>query len=224
MNKKNLFCAVLFCVAVAGCDVFVSNETRIERAQEYLTQGNQRGAIIELKNVVEDDSENGAARALLAQALFNLGDVEAAQAELNRAFDLGVKSPEASQLRADLLLAQRDYKALEQWLNSQHELSEESRDLLLARAKLGLGDSEAADQILQRALRNNPGSPELQRGLAELLAATGDREGALERLSQILAENPKDARALLMQAALLMQGGRTDLAERAYAAALENGS
>jgi cellulose synthase operon protein C len=224
MNKTIQRGAVLICLMVAGCDVFVSNETRVERAEQYLTQGNQRGAIIELKNVVEDEPDNGRARSLLAQALFQLGDVEAAQAELNRASELGARSPSDSQLHADLLLAQRKYKELEQWLTSDQQLEDESRSLLLARAKLGQGDLEAGQQILQTALKKNPSSPELQRGVAEVLAAKGDREGALNQLGQMLEKDPKDARALLMQASLLMQGGRIESAEQAYTAALEHGS
>ncbi len=225
--KNNARCTVLVfsLLLLAGCDLFTSTETRIGRAQAYLAEGNQRGAIIELKNVVEDEPDNSRARALLAEALLQLGDAEAAQAEMRRALDLGAEPSSVAQVNADILLAQRQYKELEQWLSSaQLGLNEEQRALLLARAKLGQGDFEAADRTIRSAMQAAPGSLALQRGLAEVLAARGDREAALDQLQQIIAKDPGNARALLMQASLLMQGGRVDEAEQAYSAALQHGS
>lgn len=222
---RNLRCAaVLICMLLAGCDVFVSSETRIERAEQYLAQGNQRGAIIELKTVIEKEPENNPARILLAQTLLQLGDTEAARAELNRATQTGVENESSAQLRADIWLSRREYDELERWLATQQALDQESSSLLLARAKLGKGDIDAAGKIVSAALQENPQSTEAQRVLAEVLAARGDREGALEQLARLLESDPDNARALLMQASLLMQGGRVEQAEGAYAAALRHGS
>ena len=58
---------------VAGCDLLVSPETRIERATAMIDGGEYRKAVFELRKVLEDEPAHARARLLLAQAEIFLG-------------------------------------------------------------------------------------------------------------------------------------------------------
>src|SRR5262249_38429316 len=61
-----------------------------ERAEGYLAKGGLQSAIIELKNAVQADPENGPARYALGVALLRIGDAAAAEKELTAARGHGV--------------------------------------------------------------------------------------------------------------------------------------
>jgi len=211
-------------LALAGCDLFVSSETRIQRAEQYLEVGNERGALIELSKVLDEEATNARARVLLAHALYRLGDPDGARGEAQRALQLGAAPSELAEVYTNVLLMQREYDEAEKWLSSgEIGLPKTTHDMLLARTKLGQGNTEEAERILQAALQAEP-SVEVQCGLAEVFAAKGDRARALAQLDEALADDPQHAKALLMKGSLLMQSGRLDAAEQAYVASLEHGS
>ena len=221
--RVSCFIAVLF--VLSGCDIFVSDETRIARAEQQMAAGAQREAVIELKNVIDDDPANARALSLLAKAMYQLGDTQGARAELQRAIDAGVPREEVAELEGMLMIAARQFKELEERLESGSiKANEELRTVLTARAKFGQGDAEGAKSLLSEALTRNADSSEIGRALAEVLAAKGERDAAIDQLAKVLARDPQNARALLSQGSLFAQMSQLDAAEKSYAAALEHGN
>ena len=81
---------VLLVALMSGCGADISPEQRVERARGAMDSGEIRTAIIELKNALQAEPNNGSARLLLGQAYARAGDGASAQKELGRARELGV--------------------------------------------------------------------------------------------------------------------------------------
>ena len=65
-------------LAFAGCDAWVSPQTRVERAQKHLDQANYRAAMTDLKSALQEEPDNVPARILLARLSLQLGDLQSA--------------------------------------------------------------------------------------------------------------------------------------------------
>src|SRR3569623_3567482 len=61
----------------------------LDDARRYQQTGDQRAAVIQLKNAQQQDAANRDARLLLAQRYIKLGDGPAAEKELKRVAELG---------------------------------------------------------------------------------------------------------------------------------------
>src|SRR5690606_5429111 len=99
----------LLCLAcainLAGCDLFVDAGERVERAQRYVADGNDRGAFVELQNAVRQDPNLVAARLMLAELSLRLGDPNGAEVELAKAEQYSADPGQVAVIRADIALA-----------------------------------------------------------------------------------------------------------------------
>lgn len=75
-------------LAVTACGEQVSLESHISNAKNYISQNKVNESIIELKNAIRLDNQNGEVRFLLGQLYLNLGDGLNAVKELERAQSL----------------------------------------------------------------------------------------------------------------------------------------
>ena len=82
-TKVMLPLVVLGTVLLGGCELFMGPEARIERAEKAIAAGDMSAAVVDLKNVMQDDASNSTARLLLAQAQLAQGDLGAATADLD---------------------------------------------------------------------------------------------------------------------------------------------
>src|SRR5687768_17231030 len=79
---------VMVCLAAGGCDTFTSTETRLARAEKHIAVLDYRGALIELKNVLQKEPDNARAHLDLALVVLRLGNPSQAEQELKRALEL----------------------------------------------------------------------------------------------------------------------------------------
>ncbi|QQO56708.1 MAG: PEP-CTERM system TPR-repeat protein PrsT [Thiohalocapsa sp. PB-PSB1] len=194
----------------------------IKEAERYRADGDLSAAVIELKDLLQDNPRNQQARFLLGQLHLDLGDGKSAEKELVMAQELGRTGIEPWLARS--LLLQRSYQRL---LDSQQldpESNPEQQALMHALrgdAETGLGQSKAAAASYRAALELDPAQPEALLGQARLALRSGDRDAARSQLQQMLQSNPKlpDAWALLARIDLQIQD--TDGAEAAFARAIE---
>lgn len=77
--------------ALNGCSD-VSQETRLASAEQNVSEKNYKEAVIEYKNLLQEDPSNAETRSLLAKALYQDGDLEGAEKEFSRSIDAGVTS------------------------------------------------------------------------------------------------------------------------------------
>ena len=87
--------ALALTALVSGCSAEESLGQQLARGETALTQGELKTALIELKNVLQKDSQNQRARLLLGQAYLRAGDAAAAEQELQKALKLGAQNNDA---------------------------------------------------------------------------------------------------------------------------------
>ena len=74
---------------VSACGLGLNTETRLVRMHQEYEDGEYRAAMIDAKNVLQEQPENVAARLVLGRASMKLGDGASAEKELRKAVELG---------------------------------------------------------------------------------------------------------------------------------------
>ena len=210
--------ALVATLALSGCDLFASSETRIERAAQHMSEGDYATAVIELRNAVEKDPGNARGRLLLAEVSLQLGDTQSAEKEIKRASEAGATPGDLAPLRGQLLETTGQWQALAEAMAAPIPGFDEAERLdYLAAAKLGLGDAAAALELLDDALALKPAGElalRVQSDHARALAASGRIDDALAELDQVLAVQPGYPAASLLKSSLLVTRGDVAAAEQ----------
>ena len=83
---RGVLAATLASLALAGCRN--DDPARLlESARAFQGKGEHQAAIIQLKNAVQQQPENGEARLLLGRSSLHVGDFDSAEKELRRALE-----------------------------------------------------------------------------------------------------------------------------------------
>ncbi|MES2317110.1 MAG: XrtA/PEP-CTERM system TPR-repeat protein PrsT [Pseudomonadota bacterium] len=180
-------------------------------ARQYREQGDIKAAVIALKNVIQRDADNRAARLMLAELYLDQGDPQSAEKELRRALALGADGGKVTLMLARALLTQGHYERLLSDIGV--DAAPAQRPALLAmRANALLGQSKIAPAraLFNDALKLNADAPEALLGLVRIAMWERQPDTARRLLGRALAANPDDAEALRYQADLLRADARTD--------------
>jgi putative PEP-CTERM system TPR-repeat lipoprotein len=205
---RSILALLMVSVLVTGCDMFVSTETRLERAQKQLDQGNYRAAMSDVKTALESEPENAKARLLLAEVSLQIGDRESADKELERALAAGATPEQASAVRYELLLSEGRADDLAALLEKDTFSPPARRALLTAKLQSAAGKADEAEQTLKSALEQAPGDADIQLDLAKLAAARGDTQPAMALPERIAESGAAHSRALLLRASIKMSQGQ----------------
>lgn len=209
--------------SIAGCDLLTSAETRVERAEAQLAEGEYRQAVFELRKALEDEPTHAKARLLLAQAEFGSGEVGAAEADLDRAIEAGADPAATALLKARIqLVLGRAPVLLTQIDAGEIVLPEPERSLFRGRALMAMRRPAEAMEAFESARQHAPDATATRLALAEGRAASGDVTGALADLAAIVKDEPTAADVWLARGALLMQQGRFADGESALGEALQH--
>jgi len=209
-------------LALAGCDLLTSAETRIGRAEQLIAAGDYRPAVFELRKVLEDEPEHAQARLLLAQAEFGSGEISAAESDLDRAMQAGADAGAAAVLKARIQLALgRAEILLTQLEAGEIDLPEPQASFYRGKAQLGVRQPDAALESFRAALAAAPGMIEARVGVAEAMAAQGDVSAALAELADVTNDEPNAAVAWLARGSLQLQLGRYVDADESLGRAVE---
>jgi len=205
---------------LSACDMFMSADARVQKAQQQIAANDYRAAVIELKNALQDEPDHRQARLLLAQASLQLGDVSEAEKELRRAVELGTPAEEAADLMARVRLEAAQYRELLAQIDAgELPLPEPQRSTYRGRALLGLEQAGPAMEAFKTALAADPQFVRAQMGVAEATAALGDTEKALEQVQALLANGSVAAQAWALRGTILVGRGDFAGAEEALQAA-----
>jgi putative PEP-CTERM system TPR-repeat lipoprotein len=221
MRSQLLLSTLALCaLALGGCDLLVSPDTRVARAQKQLAAHDYRAAMIELKNALQSQSDHAQARLLLAEVSLQLADVEAADKELRRAIEAGAPAERTAPLAAQVRLAQGRADELLKMLDSgELPLPQPERSIYRGKALLMLRQPEQALEAFNAAVAADGRSRQARLGVAEAYAASGRVEEALGNLDAILADEPEASDVLLARGALRGRRGQFEEAERSLKAA-----
>jgi putative PEP-CTERM system TPR-repeat lipoprotein len=200
-----------------------AEESYVESAQEYYQEGDLPAALIELKNALQDNPDNAAARALLGKVHLDRKDFARAEKELSRAWDLGVRTEELKLLLVRARLGVGDFSGALQLTDvisgvdpasSQHQLA------LRGEALLALGRTEEASKAFQDVLKVKPVA-RAYAGLARLAFMNGRMEEAIAFTSKAREVDPDNADMHALAGNILSASGRTSEAIAAMSRALE---
>jgi cellulose synthase operon protein C len=187
------------------------------QAAQYRQKGQLKAAVIELKNVLQKDADNRAARQQLGELYIALGDGPSADNELRRALGLGGNAAVLGILLGKALLMQGQYeRILDQKVPDGTARQRASFMALRANAALGLGKNDAAKAQLEQALALDPACADALLAQARLAMNAQQTGAALDLISRALAADPAHIDSLRLQGDLLRTQGKADAALSSY--------
>ncbi|MCU0949487.1 MAG: PEP-CTERM system TPR-repeat protein PrsT [Burkholderiaceae bacterium] len=220
-HRLALVTAIALTLGACGGD---SPEKLMSSAKAYLAQGDEPAAVIQLRNVLQKNPQQGEARLLLGKALLRQGDPLAAEKELRRALEFG--QPAAAVLpplaQAMLELAQVDALIKE---FGERKLDDAGAQAALRAsvgdARLRLGRIDDARRDYEAALAAQPGLAQARLGQAVLALYDGKRDDARAIVEQVIAADARNARAHALRSDLLLAGGDSEGAKASLQRAIE---
>ena len=202
---------------LAGCGKGKDAQTLIADAKQYQQKGDDRAAIIQLKNALQKNPDDAEARYLLGTIYNKIGDLQSAEKELRRALSLGM-SP--AKVLPDLGQTLLNLGQFQQVLDETKQLSENANSAEIStlggNASLALGKFKEAKALFEQALKDKPDYPDALIGLAKYSLAERDIEAAMGFAEQAVTRNPENADAWLFKGDLLRAQGKVDPALAAY--------
>ncbi len=205
-------------LAVAGCDYFVSTQARMQRAEQHLAAREYRAAMIDLRTVLEKEPDNASALLLSAELNLQLGDTQAAAADLRHAVDRGApRTPQSAILSAQIRVASGDSEALLKDIDAGTSLLEEpQRALYRGEALTALDRMSEAEQAFKAALARDGRLNDAHLGFAIVAAAHGQYPEAEHSLGSALENGggkmsmPHIASALALLTEVRLAQGNVD--------------
>ena len=215
MSKPHRAALAAICLAaalLAGC-AGDSEEKLIASARAYLAKRELSAAVIELKRALDKNARSAEARLLLGKVLLEDGDPAAAEVELRKAEELGLKEQVAPDLARAMLLLGQATKVIEQFadISLREPTAQAELKTWVASAYSQLGKLPQANEQIAAALRAQPLNPAAVMVQARMRAAEGDVDGALAMLDSVLAGDPGNEQVGVAKGYLLWLG-RNDAA------------
>ncbi|MDB5405425.1 MAG: prsT [Rhodospirillales bacterium] len=191
-----LFAIALVVVTLAGNAVAADAsdaQAYLADARKLLQKGDPKAALIQLKNAVQADADNGAARFELGALEMRLGDLLSAEKELRAALERKYDRDKVEVLLAETLLRlNRSQDVLNEMLPRDRPPAVEA-SILVSRgyAFLNLRQPEDAKASFEKAVAIGPNPIRAQLGLSHAVAAAGDISSALEFAQKSLDGDPR---------------------------------
>jgi cellulose synthase operon protein C len=214
-------------MVVLSADASAAGDDRTTRfyedARTRLSKGDAAGAIIQLKNALQQDANLLAAHALLGEAFLKNQQPDQAQEALERALRMGIDKSEIALLLAEVFLAQGKSQDLLDRLPPDLLQGPAKASLLVLRghAYKGLGELSSAERSFEDARVIDPRSVTALLSLAELTAQKGLHTEALALVGRAAAEAPADPKVWYMKGVIVQQSGDRKGSFEAFSRALE---
>lgn len=212
-----LLCLILSFTPVAGCDsdAALSAEEHIQRAKDFESKKQHKAATIELKNAVNKAPDNAEARLLLGQLYVQNGLGEAAEKELLRARELGIRTETILPMLGTALIQQGAFQKALDSIQAQPDFSSLNQSRILsvrADALIGLGKIGTGCTLYKEAHQTDANNIVAYHGLAACAWASGKREEAMQWLDRAVAVSPTDAITLRLLGQRHLEAGKLDQA------------
>lgn len=209
MFRLSIVVTSLVLLGLAGCRSGGSETDLTASARSYIEKKDHRSAIIQLKNVLNQNPDATEARVLLGQALLLDNEPAAAAVELRKALELKASEDIVLPHLARAMLAMgEDVKVIEQFSQSKLTDPAATADLMttVATAHALRNDAAKATEATAAALQAKPGFVPAMVMMAQLQAASGKIAEAITELDKALVIEPTNERAGVLRADLLWRG------------------
>lgn len=217
--KSALMIALITAVALGGCSRGQSSLEYLKDAERYHASGDDKSAIIQLKNALQKDPNNGDARFLLGKIYSDNGNFAAAEDELQMAMQLEKDRGKVQVVLGGVYLGRGEFQKIIDGLQSEPAMSAQTKAEVFAlrgNAYLGLGKKNEAGAAFSEALKLIPGYQEALLGQARLAALDKKLDDSLKLVGSAIANDPKSVKAWLMKGDLLRAQSNNDEAMNAY--------
>lgn len=219
MSRNITVAAALILVALVACQRMKPAEDLLQDARSAHARGEERAAVIHLKNLLQQEPGHGPARRLLGELHLAQGDPVSAEKELRRALVVGQPRLELLPVLVGAMLAQGAYQGV---------LDELAREIPVAKvlawrgdAQLGLGKPEDAAQSYSQALRKDGKLVAAMLGQARLAILREDPQASSVLVEDALRAEPRNTETLRFKGDLLRARGELAGALAAYQAILQ---
>jgi len=172
------------------------------KAEAFRQHGDQRSAVITLKNALDAEPRNAETRYLLGAVYLELGDGLSAEKEARQALEQGYPKEAVLALLARSLNLQAEYQKA---LDATGKDEDAHGALLAPRADawLALEKQDRARALYEKALQVRADDAAAMIGMGRVAFVTGDPAAAHAWAARILARDPKQVDALMFEAELL---------------------
>jgi putative PEP-CTERM system TPR-repeat lipoprotein len=194
-----------------------SPEEYLARARESLEKGDGRTAVLEFKSALSVAPQSQDIRRQLADLYIRYENGAAAQAEIEKAIELGLDPVVAEPLLLRAWLQQGKVNEVAKRLKDDTKLPQ-SPEVLLLRGDIDLYDEHAdkAKANFEAALKLAPDNAAAMLGLARVAWATSKMDVAREWVDKALAQDPKLMPAYLLAGDIKLFDGKAKEALEAY--------
>lgn len=200
-HQHLLACALLIGTAACG-NSEPSPKEAYARGVAALEQNQPRTARIEFLNAIKGDPDNARLRLMQARTYLALNDGVAAEAELNRARQLGTPVGETRHLMAHAFLLQgRDRHAVEEAAAAPPTYAAYAARIS-GQAHMKLGDMAAASDTFDKAAKLAPKDPLVWVDIARFRRSIGNLAGAVQSVDAALKLRPNDIEAVTLRGEL----------------------
>lgn len=207
---------LLLAAGLSGCERTQTGESLMAEAKAYEAKGDNKAALIQLKNAAVKFPDDAEVRYHLALLYNQTGDYDSAEKEVRKALGLGYDTQAAAPELAKALLNQgKPKRALD---DTEAMLGAAGPALLAIRgdAYFDLTEIAKAKASYQQALAANPTFAGGLIGMAKVAYRENDPAGANALMAKAVEANPKVAAAWFYQGSLLAAQGKRDEALGAY--------
>ena len=201
---------------LTACNRDQSTASLLAEAKQYQQKGDEKAALIQLKNAVAKSPEDAEARLQLGMLYLDSGDAVSASKELRKAASLGMTPARTLPLLAKSMQAQGQFK--EMLAELKPELTAKSAPLTALRgdALLATGDKDGAKAAFDAALALDPASGAALVGLSRHALLSNDMEAAQRYLADAIAKDGKNPEVWMYQGGMLRGMNKQDEALAAF--------
>ncbi|MEW5769160.1 MAG: XrtA/PEP-CTERM system TPR-repeat protein PrsT [Pseudomonadota bacterium] len=226
MSPSRLTVALIVAASLHAPALWAADAAKAARYYEdalgRYERNDDAGAIIQLKNALQQDPSYLSAYLLLGQAQLRKGDASGAELSLTTALKMGADRMEVLGPLAEAYMRQRKFREVLERVNPQGLPAEQALPLWLTRAyaHLSLNDFAGAEQAIGKASALSPqaGSVAVARGMFHL--QRGAPTEARQYADQAVAAAPRDPRAWNLKASVAHSLGDAKTALDGYGRAL----
>ena len=209
--------SLMLAAGLSGCGKTESSASLMAEARQYQQKGDNKAALIQLKNAAAKSPEDAEVRFQLASVYHDSDDPVSAEKEIRKAMSLGLDNTRAAPVLAKALLAQGKAKnALEETEAASAKATPELAGMR-GDAFLATNQPAKAKEAYESILKAKPDDVTALLGMARYALSQRDVEAASKYLDEAIAKNPKSPEALLFKASFLRAQAKNDEALAAYA-------
>ncbi len=208
---------ILFMGGMTACGKTQTSETLVNEAKQYQQKGDNKAAIIQLKNALQKNPDDVEARFLLGTIYNEIADFPSAEKELRKALSLGMNPAKVFPDLGKTLLSQGKFQiVLDEIKQIPGEKESAEISSLRGNAYLALGKGHEAKESFEQALKNKPDFPDALIGLAKHSITEKNIDAATRFSEQAVTKNPQNTDVLLFKGDLLRAQGKIEPALAAY--------